>query len=85
VPSNVVHRSFEAETVLLNLSTGRYHGLNTTGGRMFELLSETGSFEAALEGLVAEYDQPADLLEKDLARLCVDLQERGLIEVDTAS
>jgi len=84
VPSTVVHRSFEAETVLLNLSTGTYHGLNPTGGRMFELLSETGSFDKTLETLIAEYEQPAEVLEPDLARLCADLQERGLIEVDAA-
>jgi hypothetical protein len=34
VPDGVVHRDFEAETLLLNLRSGTYHGLNVTGGRM---------------------------------------------------
>ena len=30
VPENVVLRAFEAQTLLLNLDTGTYHGLNDT-------------------------------------------------------
>ena len=38
LPQHVVHRSFVAETVVLNLRTGKYHGLNPTAGRMLEAL-----------------------------------------------
>ena len=38
IAPHVVYRSFATETVILNLQTGRYHGLNKTGGRMLELL-----------------------------------------------
>ena len=82
VPSNVVHRTFDAETVLLNLTTGTYHGLNPTGGRMFDLLAETGSFDATVAALVEEYGQPQPVIQGDLSRLCKDLSQRGLIEVD---
>jgi hypothetical protein len=37
LPQHVVHRSFVAETVVLNLQTGKYHGLNPVGGRMLEV------------------------------------------------
>ena len=37
VPQHVVYRRFAAETVVLNLETGTYHGLNATGARMLEL------------------------------------------------
>ena len=40
IPKHVVFRSFGSETVLLNLSTGQYHGLRGTGGRMLEVLAE---------------------------------------------
>jgi hypothetical protein len=82
VPSTVVHRSFDAETVLLNLTSGTYHGLNPTGGRMFDLLAETGSFDATVAALVEEYGQPEDVIARDLDQLCRDLEKRGLIEVD---
>ena len=32
VPRHVVHRDFPAQTVILNLETGKYHGLNPTAG-----------------------------------------------------
>ena len=35
-PQHVVYRSFPSETVVLNLQTGSYHGLNATAGRMLD-------------------------------------------------
>jgi hypothetical protein len=85
VPEHVVYRSFEAETLLLNLETGHYHGLNETGGRMLELLTETeGSVREATERLAAEVEMAPDEIADDLASFCADLAERGLIEVDDA-
>ena len=83
VPKHVVYRSFEAETVLLNLQTGQYHGLNRSGGRMLELLEETGgNVRTAIERLAGEYDEEPAAIEDGLASFCAALAERGLIEVD---
>jgi hypothetical protein len=82
VPEHVVHRSFEAETVLLNLHTGTYHGLNPTGGRMLELLRETGSLLETAETIAREDNHPVDDVARDLAKLCRELAERDLIEID---
>ena len=81
VPQHVVHRSFAHETVVLNLQTGRYHGLNPTAGTMLAELetgARIGDIAARLAGV---YEQPVDELERDLAALCLDLLERGLIEL----
>jgi Coenzyme PQQ synthesis protein D (PqqD) len=80
VPDHIVHRSFPAETVVLNLQTGRYHGLNPTAGRMLETLGQCGSLDEAATVLAAEYSQPVDTVRSDLAAFCSDLIERGLIE-----
>lgn len=83
VPKHVVYRSFEAETVLLNLQTGQYHGLNRSGGRMLELLEETGGrVRAAIDRLAEEYGENPVAIEDGLASFCTALAERGLIEVD---
>jgi hypothetical protein len=84
IPDHVVYRSFPGETVALNLTTGRYHGLNPVAGRMIETLAETGNVEAAAALLAQEYEQPAARIEADLRGLCADLIERGLIEVHPA-
>ena len=80
VPDHVVHRAFVAETVVLNLQTGRYHGLNPSAGRMLAVLETEGRVRDAAGTLAEEYDQPLDLIERDLARLCRQLLERKLIE-----
>jgi hypothetical protein len=81
VPEHVVHRAFPTETVLLNLRTGKYHGLNPTGGRMFELLEATGAVAEVAAQVADEYGQPLHNVREDLCRLCADLAKRGLIEI----
>jgi hypothetical protein len=82
VPEHVVHRSFEAETLLLNLETGQYHGLNETGGRMLELLETTdGRVRQAIERLADEYDVDFPEIATDLTSFCTELEARGLIVV----
>lgn len=82
VPQHVVYRSFPAETVVLNLQTGRYHGLNPAGGRMLQALEEAPTVSAAAACLAQSYDQPQSTVERDLCELCDALHERGLIEID---
>lgn len=82
VPDHVVHRAFEQETVLLNLETGQYHGLNSTAGRMLEALQHLGDAGAAARQIADEYEVPVERVESDLAQLCEQLAERGLIVVD---
>jgi len=81
LPQHVVHRSFVAETVVLNLHTGKYHGLNPTAGRMLEALAAAPTVGAAVPELAGEYGVEPATIEDDLAALCRGLLERGLIEI----
>ncbi|MDQ3586758.1 MAG: PqqD family protein [Actinomycetota bacterium] len=67
---------------MLNLETGKYHGLNPTAGTMLEALESEDSVGHAAAAIASEYDQPIDQVEHDLCELCADLVQRGLIEVD---
>ena len=80
VPPHVVHRAFAAETVVLNLKTGSYHGLNPVAGRILEVLEETGDPHAAVDRVAAEWAVEQERVEADAVQLCADLLERGLIE-----
>lgn len=82
VPEQVVHRSFGEQTVLLNLATGQYHGLNATGRRIFELLVERNSTAGVAAQIASEYGIDVELVAADLEELCTALAERGLIELD---
>src|SRR3954463_8402563 len=81
VPRHVVYRDFVSETVLLNIETGQYHGLNPTAGRMLQVLDEVASVSTAITRLAGEFDQPAERIEQDLKGLCEGLLSRGLLEV----
>jgi hypothetical protein len=81
VPDHVVYRSFAHETVILNLQTGRYHGVNATGGRMLDLLTSRRTVGSAATELAEEYGRPHDEVERDVLEFCADLVRRGLIEL----
>lgn len=85
VPQHVVYRSFPSETVVLNLETGRYHGLNATAGKMLETLERSSNVGEAIGALAADYEQPEETIERDVNELCGLLLDRGLIEIDGAA
>lgn len=86
IPKHVVYRSFVQETVVLNLETGRYHGLNTTAGAMLSALESAGSIRGALQSLAETFPEAGERLEHDLLKFCESAQQRGLIELtETAS
>ena len=81
VPDHVVYREFVNETVVLNLETGTYHGLNPSGGKMLETLGHAPTVRDAAVTLAAYYDRPLAEIEEDLHEFCLGLQNRGLIEL----
>ena len=85
IPQHVVFRNFVEETVVLNLESGRYHGLNPTAGRMLELLGELGELDAVAARVAEETGSPPSRVADDLRDFCTSLAERGLIELEPAA
>jgi Coenzyme PQQ synthesis protein D (PqqD) len=84
VAEHVVYRAFPTETVLLNLTSGTYHGLNATAGRMLECVQEGATLGEAAAVLAREYGQPPERVEADVRELCAALAVRGLVELEPA-
>ena len=84
VPDHVVQRDFQDETVVLNLETGQYHGLNPTARRMLAALIEFDSIALAATALEAELGMPRAHIERDLIDVCDALVARGLLDFDDA-
>jgi Coenzyme PQQ synthesis protein D (PqqD) len=79
VPSdNAVFRELEGESVLLNLETGMYYGLDVVGTRAWQLAAAGGSLRAVRDRLVEEYDAEPDVIERDLLALADALAGKGL-------
>ena len=85
VPEHVVARGFGEETVALNLSSGKYHGLNGAAALMFERLREAQAVGDVVDPLATEFGQPREVIERDLLTLVRGLEERGLVELDDDS
>lgn len=81
VDDQVVWRTFPAETIVLDLRSGTYFGLNHTAGRMLELLAEVGRVRVIADRLAVEYGEPPSRVQRGLCEFCEDLLERGLIEL----
>ena len=79
---HVLVRKAGDETVLLNLRSEHYYGLEGVGARFWELVEARKTFGEALDVLRAEYDVAAEALTADLAALSADLQANGLLLVD---
>lgn len=84
VPSHVLVRFLEGESVLLNLETERYFGLDITGTRMWKAVTTAPEIRAAYEELLREYDVDPELLRSNLTELLGQLQANGLLEVRPA-
>jgi len=81
--SDVVSRVLDGEAVLLDLASGRYLGLNDVATRVWELLDGGEAWGAIRAALLAEFEVPAEVLERDLDRLFTEMQARGLIRAVT--
>lgn len=82
VPEHVAIRTFDGETVALNVETGRYFGLNAVAARMLEAVGRAATPADVVEPLAAEYEQPVERIAEDLSMLLGSLLERGLLELD---
>ncbi len=82
VPENVMMRELDGESVILNLDSGYYFGLDEVGTRMWALLRDSESIQAAYEALLADYEVEPDSLQRDLVELVSKLVDNGLMRVD---
>jgi hypothetical protein len=80
-PAHVLVRFLDQESVLLNLETEQYFGLDETGTRMWQLVTTSPNIDAAYQGLLEEYDVQPELLRENLSELLGHLVEHGLLQV----
>ena len=80
-PAHVLVRFLDRESVLLNLETERYFGLDETGTRMWQLVTDSPSIDVAYQELLAEFDVEPELLRANLTDLLSRLMESGLLQV----
>jgi len=79
IPPEVLFQEVGGETVLLDLESEQYFGLDAVGTRVWTLLNEGATPAAVVDTLLAEYEVERATLEVDVAELLRKLAEAGLI------
>ena len=80
-PAHVLVRFLDRESVLLNLESERYFGLDETGTRMWQLVTGSANIDAAYQELLAEFDVEPELLRSNFEELLSRLVDNGLLQV----
>ena len=80
VPDAVITRELDGETILLNLETGIYFGLDKVGTDVWRAIRTVGTLGEALDLVQSEYDVEPAVLRVDFLRLVDELLAKGLLQ-----
>jgi Coenzyme PQQ synthesis protein D (PqqD) len=76
---DVISQEVSGETVLFDLESECYFGLDAVGTRIWQLIRDTGDLRTIYSILLEEYEVDDTQLRADLEALITDASERGLI------
>jgi hypothetical protein len=78
----VTYRDLAEGGVLLDVESGAYHGLNSTGCAIWKLLDVEPTFSAVVRGLETMLDDAPPELADEVARFLAAMQQRGLLTAE---
>ena len=81
VPDTTLFQELDDECVLLNLSNESYYGLNDTGTRMWNALTQMDSIEKAFTLLLEEFDVAEEQLRSDLNQFIDELLDCQILKI----
>lgn len=81
--SDTVSTDVDGEQVLLNLETGMYHGMNTVGTDIFEMIEEPRSVADLTAEISEKYEIDEETARTDVREFLDSLLEAGLVEVNS--
>ena len=79
IPLQVMAREVGGETVILDLASGTYYGLDPVGARIWQLMAEGQTLTQVCEVMLAEYEVTRGDIERDVLALVQTLMERQLV------
>lgn len=72
----------DGESVLLNLTTGRYYTLNAVGSIVWDLSTGDRSLAHVVSTICSKFDVTVKQAQADLLELVVELGQEGLIHTE---
>jgi hypothetical protein len=85
IPEDVFFQDLNGESVILEVASGKYFGLDEIGTRIWNLLAEHKALQPAYEILLAEYEVDPARLESDLIAMVQKLVEKELMHLDKSA
>ncbi|MEH6570429.1 MAG: PqqD family protein [Halioglobus sp.] len=82
---DVISQEVSGETVLLDLESENYYGLDEVGTRIWQLIKETDKLQSIFDTLLEEYDVPEERLQHDMATLLTEIEGMGLVKLQARS
>ena len=79
IPTQVMSRLVGDETVLLDLESGMYFGLDGVGKRIWESVAEGNDLGQVVAVIVAEFEVNEEQAQADVIEFASDLVTRGLL------
>jgi Coenzyme PQQ synthesis protein D (PqqD) len=79
--SDQVSSDLAGESVILNLKTSTYYGLNAVGSSVWLLIQEPKTVHDVCEAILQEYDVDPQTCERDVQTLLADLLSVQLVEI----
>ncbi len=71
----------DGETILLQMSSGLYYGLNEMGAAIWEMIQSPMTFQDIQSKLLDAYEVSAEVCQQEVEKLLTDLHAADLIEV----
>ena len=79
---DVISQEVSGETVLLDLESENYFGLDEVGTRIWQLIKETEDLQAIYNTLLEEYEVDGPRLQADLESLLAEISKLGLVSLE---
>ncbi len=79
IPKQVMAREAGSETVILDLRSGIYFGLDEVGAQIWQVMARGVPLQTVCDELLSRYDTTRSTLEADVLRLAEELEGAGLI------
>ena len=79
---DAVSREVSGESVILNLATGSYFGLNEVGTRIWNLILKQETRDSIIETLLQEYESTREQVTADVDVILRQLSDKGLTRQD---
>ena len=78
----VFAQEVDGETVLLDMDSENYFGLDEVGTVIWQAMQEHTNLKDVLAVLLEQYDVKEDILERDLLVFTDSLEKSGLVKVE---